>query len=71
MLSNHFTLTKCHLGILLVLGGIAAFVVILRPDLIEAGRTGGIGPAQRTALIGAALIALVGLTLIPLGDQTA
>lgn len=71
MLSNRFTLTKRHLGVLLLVGGIAAFAAILSIDLLDVGREGGIGPAQRYALIGAALIALVGLTLIPLGDQLA
>ena len=71
MLSNRFTLTKRHLGVLHLVGGILAFAAILSIDVIDVGREGGIGPAQRIALTGAALIALVGLTLIPLGDQLA
>ena len=71
MLSNHFTLTKRMLGALLLIGGIAAFAAILSVDVIDVGRQGGIGPAQRMALGGAALIALVGLTLIPIRDQRA
>ena len=71
MLSNHFTLTKRHLGLLLLIGGILAFAAILSIDVIDVGREGGIGPAQRYALIGCVLLALVGLTLIPLGKQPA
>jgi hypothetical protein len=71
MLSNHFTLTKRHLGALLVIGGVAAIAAILAIDILDVGREGGIGPAQRIALGGAALLVLVGLTLIPLGKQPA
>ena len=69
MLSNHFTLTKRLLGFLLLVGGIAAFAAILSVDVIDVGRQGGIGPAQRIALGVAVLIALIGLTLIPIGDR--
>ncbi len=71
MLSNRFTLSKRRLGILMVLVGVIGFAAVLSVDVLDVGREGGIGPAQRAALEGAALIALVGLTLIPLGDQLA
>lgn len=71
MLSNRFTLTKRHLGLLLLLGGIFGFAAILGIDILDVGREGGIGPAQRIALDGCVLMALVGITLIPLGDQPA
>ena len=71
MFSNHFPLTKRHLGVLLLVGGIAAFIAVLSVDVLDVGRQGGIGPAQRIALGGAALIALIGLTLIPIRDQLA
>lgn len=66
MFSNHFTLTKRHLGWLLLIGGVAAFAAILAIDILDAGREGGIGPAQQIALGGCVLTALVGLTLIPI-----
>lgn len=69
MLSNHFTLSKRHLGLLMLIGGIAAFAAIIGIDILDVGREGGIGPAQQIALAGCVLIALVGLTLIPLGSQ--
>jgi hypothetical protein len=71
MFSNTFTLTKRHLGVLLLLGGVAAFAAILAIDVLDVGREGGIGPAQTIALGGSILIALVGLTLIPIRDQLA
>jgi predicted MFS family arabinose efflux permease len=71
MLSNHFTLSKRHLGLLLLIGGIAGFVGILAIDILDVGREGGIGPAQRIALGGCVAMAMVGLTLLPLGNQAA
>lgn len=71
MLTNHFTLTKRLLGLLLLIVGIVGFVAVLSVDILDVGREGGIGPAQRIALGGAALIALIGLTLIPIRDQLA
>lgn len=71
MLSNHFTLTKRHLGWLLVLGGIVGVVGILGIDILDVGREGGIGPAQRIALGLAVLMSIIGLTLIPLGKDPA
>ena len=71
MLSNHFTLTKRHLGLLMLVGGVLGFLAVLAIDILDVGREGGIGPAQRIALGGGVLMALVGLTLIPLGNQPA
>lgn len=55
----------------MLLGGIVAFAAILAIDVIDAGREGGIGPAQQIALGGCVFVALVGLTLIPLGKSPA
>lgn len=71
MLDDKFTLTKRHLGALLVLGGALGFAAIISIDLLDAGREGGIGPAQRIALGLMIALALVGLTLIPLGNDPA
>lgn len=71
MFSAHFTLSKRHLGWLLLLGGVVGFISIFAIDILDVGRQGGIGPAQQIALGGMVLLALVGLTLIPLGDQPA
>lgn len=66
-----FTLTKRHLGLLLAIGGAAAAIAILGVDVLDAGREGGIGPAQQIALAASLVTALVGLTLIPLGSAPA
>jgi hypothetical protein len=63
--------TKRHLGILLLAVGLIAIVGVLAVDLLGAGEFSGIGPAQTWALIGGALVVLLGLSLIPLGDRPA
>ncbi|NDJ59597.1 MAG: hypothetical protein GYB67_00650 [Chloroflexi bacterium] len=64
-------LSKRQLGLLLVIVGVVGFTGIIGIDVIDVGREGGIGPAQQIALGGMILLALVGLTLIPLGDTPA
>lgn len=71
MFRNDSSLTKRQLGLLLVIGGALGFVAIIAVDVIDAGREGGIGPAQRIALGLMVGLALVGLTLIPLGGKSA
>lgn len=71
MFSNHFTLTKRHLGLLLLIGGVLGFIGILAIDVFDVGREGGIGPAQQIALGLMTAAALLGLTLIPLGNHPA
>jgi hypothetical protein len=68
---NDFTLTKRQLGILLFSAGLLAFIALLALDLVGGGREGGIGPAQRLALILSAVTALIGLTLIPIKNLSA
>lgn len=70
---THFNrpLTKRQLGLLLLIGGIVAFATILSIDIIDVGREGGIGPVQAIVLTGCASVAVIGATLIPLGDRPA
>ncbi len=63
--------TKRQLGMLLVGSGIIGAVAILAVDVIGAGDFQGLGPAQRLALLGAGIVVLVGLSLLPLGDKPA
>jgi hypothetical protein len=69
--SKDFTVTKRHLGIFLLLAGIAGFAGILAIDVLNVGREGGIGPAQKAALGLCVAMAVLGVTLIPLGDTPA
>jgi hypothetical protein len=71
ILSPNFTFTKRQLGIGLLTIGVLGFLAILGLDLVGGGRQGGIGPAQMAALVVMAFVALLGLTLIPLGDEPA
>jgi hypothetical protein len=64
-------LTKRQLGWLLLIGGLLAFAAVIAVDVLDAGREGGIGPAQQIALLFSALAALVGLSLLPLGRAPA
>ncbi len=63
--------TKKQLGIGLLIIGLAGIIALLAIDVIDAGRPGGIGPAQSLALLIMAFLALVGLSLIPRGDAPA
>lgn len=71
LFSRDFTISKRLLGILLLLAGIIGFIAIFAIDLLDVGREGGIGPAQRLALGGCVALAVLGLTLIPLGNTPA
>lgn len=62
--------TKRLLGFAMLVGGALGFIAVLAVDL-QPGGAGIIGPAQAIALAGCALVAVVGATLIPLGDKPA
>lgn len=64
-------ITKRQLGIGLAILGAVGFLLILSIDVLDAGRQGGIGPAQSLALLLMAALSLIGLSLIPLGDASA
>ena len=64
-------LTKRQLAWLITAGGILLALATLSADLVGAGRFGGLGPAQRQALIAAGLLVAFGLTLLPLGHRPA
>jgi Mg/Co/Ni transporter MgtE len=63
--------TKRQLGILLLLGGVFGFIAVLSIDILDVGREGGIGLVQGFALLACVAVAIVGATLIPLGDKPA
>jgi hypothetical protein len=51
--------------------GITAVLALFAIDLLGAGQFNGIGPAQRLALLAAGFSILLGLTLLPFGDNPA
>jgi hypothetical protein len=70
MFRNDFYFSKRQLGYLCVTLGIIGVFGILAYDLLRETE-GGIGPAQRIGLALALALALLGVTLIPLGDDPA
>jgi len=64
-------ITKRQLGIGFILLGLVAIIATFAVDWLGAGNFQGVGPAQRVALIGAGLVIVVGITLLPLGDSPA
>jgi hypothetical protein len=64
-------LTKRQLGWLCLAAGAALVVAALGADVVGAGRFGGLGPAQRQALAGGALLVVLGVSLLPLGHRPA
>jgi hypothetical protein len=70
-LRNDFTFTKRQLGWLMIIGGVLVFVGIMALNVIRQKPVAEIGPAQQLVFALCALIALIGATLIPLGDSSA
>ena len=64
-------MTKKQLGMTFIGLGALGIVGLLGIDLLGAGQFSGIGPTQRLGLLGAGVVILVGLTLLPLGDKPA
>ncbi len=64
-------MTKRQLGILFIIAGLGGALALIAVDLIGVGQFQGIGPMQRLALLAAALLTLVGISLLPLGDRPA
>lgn len=71
MFRDDFTFSKRQLGLLLLLGGLLGAAGLLALDFVGGGREGGIGPAQATAIALLLLAALIGLSLLPLGNDPA
>ena len=71
MNSEERGISKRQLGAGLAILGALGGLGILAVDLLEAGRQGGIGPAQGLALLLMLALIIVGLSLLPLGDAPA
>lgn len=64
-------MTKRQLGYLFIGVGITAVLALFAIDLLGAGQFNGIGPAQKLALLAAGFLILLGLTLLPFGNNPA
>lgn len=64
-------MTKRQLGYVITALGVLAIVGSFVNDLFGGGDFQGIGPTQKLALIGAGLVVLIGLSLLPFGDKPA
>lgn len=70
-LENEFSFSKRLLGWLLVAGGVAVFIGVMVLNILRQKPLNEIGPAQLLVFALCAIIALIGATLIPLGDSPA
>lgn len=64
-------ITKRIIGIALALSGVAITGGAVAVDLVGAGKWNGFGPAQQLAIGIGLIVALVGASLVPLGDKPA
>jgi hypothetical protein len=62
-------ITKQLLGLGFILLGGAAIVGMLALNLLGLTAHSGIGPAQQRAMLAAAVMIVVGVTLLPLGNR--
>lgn len=69
-LRNDFTLTKRHLGILMIVAGVLLALMMLAVELLGP-ESAGLGAIQLMGIGGGIAGVLVGLTLIPAEDQLA
>lgn len=70
LLRDDFTFTKRHLGLALVAAGPVLIAVMLAAEWLDA-ESGGFGLVQRLGLALGVIAMMLGLLLIPLGDQPA
>lgn len=68
--SAEFTLTKRHLGLLLLAGGLVLIVGMVAAEWLDS-QSGGFGTVQKLGLLAGIAATLIGLSLLPLGSQPA
>jgi hypothetical protein len=64
-------ITKRMLGIGFIVIGFLGMAAMFVRDLTGSADFGGIGPAQRLAILGGGLVILIGLSLLPFGNRPA
>lgn len=68
---DSFTVSKRLLGALMLIGGGGGLIGLLALDVIRGTLDSGFGPAQQAAMAACVVLAVVGLTLLPLGKRPA
>jgi hypothetical protein len=69
---SNFTLSKRHLAMIAIVGGVLTLLgAIIYDQLGLSDPDAGFGPTQKLALLGAVGIIFLGATLIPLGKRPA
>ncbi|MBN1200445.1 MAG: hypothetical protein JXJ20_01190 [Anaerolineae bacterium] len=67
--SADFTFTKRTLGLLLMAGGLILALGMVAAEWV--GQSGGFGTIQKMGVLLGVIAFVVGVTLLPLGDQPA
>jgi hypothetical protein len=70
MLRTDFTLTKRHLGLILMAAGLGLVVIMLAAEWLDS-QSGGFGTLQKMGVMVGALSLIAGCTLLPLGNRPA
>lgn len=70
LFDDSFSLTKTHLGRLMIDAGIALAAVMMLAELVGTD-SAGLGVIQWIGIFGGAASVIVGITLLPLRDQLA
>lgn len=70
LFDDNFSLTKAHMGVLMIGAGIALAAVMVAVELIGTD-SAGLGVIQWIGILGSAASVIVGITLLPLRDQLA
>jgi hypothetical protein len=68
-MNESFVITKRLLGLGFILLGGGAIVGMLALNLLGLTQHSGIGPAQQRAMLAAAAVIFIGITLLPLGNR--
>jgi Na+/H+ antiporter NhaA len=68
--SDDFTFTKRHLGAIMLLAGVVVVLAMFGAEVISS-RSTGIGAMQKLGIAVGAASAIIGLTLLPLGNRPA
>lgn len=70
MLRTDFTLTKRHLGLILIAAGLSLILAMLAAEWLDS-QSGGFGTLQQAGVLVGALSLIAGFMLVPLGNRPA